>query len=77
MLKAVNFYDILMGIEADDWKKIKQFIVEVHDLNGRLQKMISFFESHGYNTIVDREDWEVLKLMNISTIYAVTRELVL
>jgi FkbM family methyltransferase len=66
--------DIVMGIEADDWKKIKQFIVEVHDLNDRLQKMITLFESHGYTTIVDREDWEVLKLMNISIIYAVATE---
>jgi FkbM family methyltransferase len=67
-------FDILMGIEADDWKKIKQFIVEVHDLNDRLQKIVALFESHGYTTIVDREDWEVHKLMNISIIYAVATE---
>ncbi|MEM8777849.1 MAG: FkbM family methyltransferase [Cyanobacteria bacterium P01_G01_bin.49] len=66
--------DIVMGIEADDWRKIKQLIVEVHDINGRLLKMISLFESYGYNTLVDQEDWEVHKLMNIFTIYAAKRE---
>ena len=69
--------DIVMGIEADDWRKIKQLIVEVHDVNGRLPKMISLFESYGYNTVVDQEDWEVHKLMNIFTIYAAKRESVL
>jgi len=69
--------DIVMGIEADDWRKIKQLIIEVHDVNGRLQKMISLLEGYGYNTLVDREDWEVHKLMNIFTIYAVKKESVL
>lgn len=66
--------DIVMGIEPDDWKKIEQFIVEVHDIKGRLQQMISIFESRGYQTLVDREDWEIHKLMNIYTIYAVARQ---
>jgi FkbM family methyltransferase len=69
--------DVLMGIEAEDWKKIKQFVVEVHNIDDRLSKIVSLFESHRYSTIVDREDWEVHKLMNIFTIYAVAREQVL
>ena len=31
--------DVLLGIEALDWQKIEQIVVEVHDLENRLQKI--------------------------------------
>jgi hypothetical protein len=66
--------DIVMGIDINDWKKIKQLVVEVHDIDGRLQKMISLLEGYGYRTLVGQPDWEVHKLMNVFSIYAVTEE---
>lgn len=69
--------DIVMGIDKEDWKKIKQFIVEVHDINGRLQKMTSLFREYGYHIFVEQPDYEIQKLMNIYCIYAVDREIIL
>lgn len=65
--------DVLRGVEPEDWPKIKQFVVEVHNVDGRVASMKSLFESHGYRTIVDQEDWALHKLINIFTIYAVQR----
>ena len=63
--------DVIRGIAPDDWPKIKQFVVEAHDIDGRVELMRSIFENHGYRTTVSQEDWAVHKLINIFTIYAV------
>ena len=31
--------DVLQGINLEDWSKIKQLVVEVHDINGRVQNI--------------------------------------
>ncbi|MGH9849844.1 MAG: hypothetical protein ACREBD_08295 [Blastocatellia bacterium] len=46
-------------------------LVEVHDYDGRVQRMKPIFESRGFLTIVSQEDWEAHKLINAFTIYAV------
>jgi FkbM family methyltransferase len=63
--------DIIHGIEPEDWPKIRQLVVEVHDIDGRVETMRSIFESHGYRTIVEPCEWETLKLINNFTIFAV------
>lgn len=63
--------DVLNGIDADDWKKIRQFIIEVHDVDNRVQKMTGLLEQQNYKVTCDREDWSLHRLMNIYTIYAI------
>ncbi len=63
--------DIIEGIAEEDWPRIKQFVVEAHDFDGRVEKMKSLFESRGYQTVVSQEEWELHKLINVFTIYAV------
>ncbi|GAB3947994.1 FkbM family methyltransferase [Spirosoma harenae] len=63
--------DVIQGIEAADWPKIRQFIIEVHDLNDRVNTLVALFKKHGFRTTVDQEDWELHKLMNIYTLYAI------
>jgi len=63
--------DVIRGIEPEDWPKIRQFVVEVHDIDGRVEAMRSIFEHHGYRTVVDECEWETLKLINNFTIFAV------
>jgi hypothetical protein len=63
--------NVISGIAPEDWQKIKQFVVEVHDINGRVEQLRAIFESHGYRTTLDREDWEIHPLLGISTLYAV------
>ena len=62
--------DVIRGIDDGDWQKIKQFVVEVHDIDGRVQTMQAAFESQGYRTTLDQEDWELHKLLRIYTLYA-------
>jgi FkbM family methyltransferase len=63
--------DVISGIEEDDWPKIKQVVVEVHDVAGRLDTMRTLFERHGYRTIVEPGDLELLKLNGVWTLFAV------
>jgi FkbM family methyltransferase len=63
--------DVLLGIEPQDWPKIKQFVVEVHDIDRRVDTIAKLLVEKGYQTEVREEEWHVLRLMNIYTIYAV------
>jgi FkbM family methyltransferase len=62
--------DILLGIEPQDWPKINQFIVEIHDIDRRVDTITQLLASKGYKTHVYQQDWQVLKLMNIYTVFA-------
>jgi hypothetical protein len=63
--------DVIEGIAEEDWPGIRQFVVEAHDFDARVGKIRSIFENRGYQTIVSQEEWEVHKLINTYTIYAV------
>jgi hypothetical protein len=63
--------DVVLGIEDADWPKIRQFVVEVHDIYGRVDRLRAIFERHGYRTVVDQEDWSLHPLLGIYTLYAV------
>jgi len=43
--------DVLEGIEAADWAIIRQVVVEVHDLNGRLAKVMALLAEKGLEHI--------------------------
>ncbi|MGK7926524.1 MAG: amino acid adenylation domain-containing protein [Spirulina sp.] len=40
--------DVLAGIQAKDWLKIEQLVIEVHDLEGRLQDITDLLKGQGY-----------------------------
>jgi hypothetical protein len=63
--------EVIEGIADEDWPRIRQFVVEAHDFDGRVEKMRSIFERQGYQTVVDQEGTDVHKLINAFTIYAV------
>ena len=63
--------EVIEGIADEDWPKIRQCVVEVHDFDGRVEKMRSIFEGRGYQTVVDQEPWGVHKLLNLFMVYAV------
>ena len=65
--------DVLTGIADRDWMRIRQFVIEVHDIDGRRDRLGALLRSRGYHVIFDREDWALHRLMAISTIYAVRR----
>lgn len=65
--------DVIRGIAAHDWHRIRQFVVEVHDVDGRVQKLRDVFEARGYTTVVEQLDFETLKILKNFTIYAVRK----
>ena len=45
-------FEIFRGIETMDWRKIRQVVVEVHDLDDRLNTMTALLREHGLTEIV-------------------------
>jgi len=41
-------YDVLKGIKDGDWPKIRQLVIEVHDVSGRLGEIVALLEARGY-----------------------------
>jgi hypothetical protein len=64
--------DVLAGIREDDWQKIRQIVVEVHDIDGRLEQIRALLEHHGYHLTIQQE--AVLKDTSLHSIYAVRSE---
>jgi nonribosomal peptide synthetase DhbF len=44
-------YDVLQGIGESTWPKIRQVVMEGHDIDGRLDKIKSDLRTHGFNFI--------------------------
>ena len=45
--------------------------VEVHDIDGRLNRLSALLEARGYRTSRVRADWALHELLGIWTLYAV------
>ncbi len=61
-------WDVLKGIEPKDWQKIRQVVVEVHDLDGRLERMQQLLAEQGF--VVEVEQEVGLVGTNIYSLYA-------
>ncbi|MFO0884638.1 MAG: FkbM family methyltransferase [Pirellulales bacterium] len=48
--------EILAGIEAQDWPKIRQIAMEVHDGDGPLKAVKNLLESHGFRVTVQQDE---------------------
>jgi amino acid adenylation domain-containing protein/FkbM family methyltransferase len=60
--------DVLMGIEADDWKKIEQIVLEV-DVKDNLSRIVSLLERRGFELAVEQD--VLLENTELTYIYAV------
>jgi len=58
-------WDVLAGIAEDDWHKIHQIALEVHDIDNRLEQVIALFKKQGYKTFVE-QDWSFDKTAGIN-----------
>lgn len=58
---------VLQGISDQDWPKIKSAVIEVHDLDGRLETIRGLLEKNGFGSIhVEREQGlEDTKMYNL------------
>lgn len=62
-------FEIFRGIEATDWRKIRQVVVEVHDLDDRLDAMTALLREHGLTEIVVEQP-PTLTNSNIYNVFA-------
>jgi 31-O-methyltransferase len=63
--------DVLSGIEAGDWPKIEQIVIEVHDEDGRSQALVGDLQRRGFRVTcdVDRQ----MRGTSIRMLYATRR----
>lgn len=48
--------DVLAGLEDEDWAKVEQAVVEVHDLGDRLRGMSDLFRARGFGVVLEQDD---------------------
>jgi FkbM family methyltransferase len=60
--------DALMGIDKEHWNIIQQVSIEIHDINGQLEKIKSLMEENGFSYHVEQED--ILTNTHLYNIYA-------
>ena len=60
--------DVLEGIEPQDWPKIQQVVLEVHDLDGRVRKITELLEGQGFHVAVEQAS--DLRETNLFNLYA-------
>jgi FkbM family methyltransferase len=63
--------EVLAGVNDSDWPRLRQLVVEVHDVDGRLDRMTRRLKQLGYAVRVEPNSWPVLRLLRISTLYAI------
>ncbi|MBD0260758.1 MAG: FkbM family methyltransferase, partial [Cytophagales bacterium] len=59
--------DVLHGLDEADWAKIRQIVIEVHDLNGYLQGIEKLLLEHGFSVRMSQD--EILKGTDIYNLY--------
>ena len=62
-------HEVFRGIETMDWRKIRQVVVEVHDLDDRLDSMTALLREHGLSEIVVEQP-PTLTNSNIYNVFA-------
>jgi len=65
---------VLRGIKDDDWRRVKQIVLEVHDMDGRLQEIKSLLESHGFEIAWEQD--ELYSGTVMYNLYAINHELI-
>ncbi len=61
--------DVLMGIKLQDWNKIKQIVIEIHDEEGRLDQVTTLLKQHFFHRITIEQE-PGFEHSNIFNLYA-------
>jgi FkbM family methyltransferase len=61
---------VLQGIDDADWPRLRQFAMEVHDVDGRVERTRHLLESKGYDVVVESSDMATVELLGIKMVYA-------
>jgi FkbM family methyltransferase len=63
-------YEVLQGLNTNDWSKIKQIVAEVHDIEGRIDKIQVLLKNNGFNITIERNSLIPATLNNFN-LYAI------
>ena len=58
--------DVLAGIADADWQKIQQIVIEAHDVDGHLARLVQLLNHRGYRVIAEQDEY-----LNGSSLYNV------
>lgn len=61
--------EVLHGIDDEDWTRIEQVVLEVHDIDDRLQQIVALLEVRGFQVTVQQE--VMLKETGLYDVYCV------
>jgi amino acid adenylation domain-containing protein/non-ribosomal peptide synthase protein (TIGR01720 family)/FkbM family methyltransferase len=61
-------WEVLSGVDAGDWPMIRQVIVEVHDEDGRLSRIVELLGAHGFGVTVEQD--ALLSGTDLYSVYA-------
>ena len=64
-------WNVLKGIEKNDWDKILSCVIEVHNINNRLEKICKLLEDNGFKIILEKE--ESLKETELINVFAIKK----
>ncbi|MBL6449153.1 amino acid adenylation domain-containing protein [Fulvivirga sp. 29W222] len=64
--------DVLLGIDEEDWSKIRQIVLEVHDIDDHIERIESLLKKHGFTYKMEEED--ILKGSGLYNLYATRDE---
>jgi 31-O-methyltransferase len=63
-------WEVLQGVDEADWPRLRQVVIEVHNVGGRVGRVRELLESNGFAVAVEQDDWALLRLMDVYMIYA-------
>ncbi|WP_406346326.1 amino acid adenylation domain-containing protein [Streptomyces sp. NBC_00648] len=66
-------YEVLKGIHWRDWPRIRQLVVELHDVDGQLEKVETMLRALGYR-VVSEQDNRLLQGTPLYNVYAIREE---
>ena len=46
---------VLAGLGEEDWRKVRQVVLEVHDVEGRLAQVLALLERHGFAVAAEQD----------------------
>ena len=62
-------WEVIKGIEDQDWSKIKSIVMEVHNIDNRAKKVEIILKEKGFNKITLEKE-KALENTNLVNIYA-------
>jgi FkbM family methyltransferase len=63
--------DVLLGVDDEDWPRIRQVVAEVHDRDGRLERVTNILDRQGLKGTVDQDP--AMRGTDVWMLYALRR----